>query len=175
MLHIATSKTRSVLLATFLAALAMAALAMAPRAASAQDKGFGLGVVLGDPSGLSFKGYIGPTAAIDGALGLGFLDAHHIAAYIDFLWEWQLASWNPANLALYLGVGPKVGRFSNHEHHQDHRGHDEVRVGARAPVGVAFQFRRAPVDAFVEIAAGLWVADHARFDLDAGFGVRYWF
>ena len=156
------SRTFTLLLTALWLAVAM----MAPRPASAQDSGFGLGIVLGDPSGLSFKGYVGPTMAIDGAVGYGVINDGHLSAYVDFLWEWQMTSWERADLALYVGVGPKIGQFFHH---------DELRVGARAPVGVSFQFSRVPLDFFVEVAAGLWFIDHVDFDLDAGLGLRYWF
>ncbi len=156
----------------------LAVLCMAPLSASAQDSGFGLGVVFGDPTGVAFKAYVGPTTAIDGAVGLGVLGGDHVAAYIDFLWESRLTSWSGANLAWYIGIGPKVGRFSHHSHHgkhDDHSDHDQLNVGARAPLGLTFQLTRVPVDIFVEAAAGLWIVDNARFDLDGGLGARFWF
>jgi hypothetical protein len=158
--------TRHRTFTSWLLALGLVAALGAPRPAAAQDSGFGLGVVVGDPSGLSFKGYVGPTAAIDGGVGFGLLTGEHFSAYLDFLWEWRLTSWERANLALYVGVGPKLALFFHG---------DEVRVGARAPVGLAFQFTRVPLDVFVEVAAGLWFIEHTDFDLDAGVGVRYWF
>jgi hypothetical protein len=153
-------------LTSVLMVLGVAAALAAPRQASAQDSGFGLGIVVGNPTGLSFKGYIGPTAAIDGGIGYGFINDGHLAAYLDFLWEWRLTSWERAHLALYVGVGPKIGQFFDR---------DEFRVGARAPVGLAFQFTRVPLDFFVEVAAGLWFIQETDFDLDAGLGLRYWF
>jgi hypothetical protein len=134
--------------------------------ARAQDSGFGLGIIVGDPTGLSFKGYVGPTAAIEGAVGFGFLRGNHVHAHLDFLWEVPLTSFERANLVLHFGVGPKVGFFDEL---------DRVRVGARAPVGLTFQFTRVPLDVFLEVAAGMWIVDDLDFDLDAAAGVRYWF
>jgi len=153
-------------LTRLLVALGLSLAFLVPQPASAQDSGFGLGFILGDPNGLSFKGYVGPTAAIDGAVGFGIINDGHLAAHLDFLWEWRLTSWERANLALYVGVGPKIGHFFDRE---------EFRVGARAPVGVTFQFTRVPLDFFLEVAAGLWFIEDIDFDLDAALGLRYWF
>lgn len=153
-------------IAVVLATIALSVALFAPANASAQDSGFGLGFILGDPNGLSFKAYVGPSAAIDGAVGFGVIDDSHVAAHLDFLWEWQLASMDWSNLAFTIGVGPKIGHFYHH---------DSFRVGVRAPFGLALQFNEAPLDCFLEVAPGLWIIDNARFDIDAGLGLRYWF
>jgi hypothetical protein len=149
-----------------LAALVLSLVFLVPRLGWAQDSGFGLGIIVGDPNGLSLKAYIGPTVAIDGAVGLGLITGNHLAAHLDFLWEWRVTSWERANLAFYIGVGPKLGIFSDP---------DVLRVGARVPLGLTFQFTRVPLDLFFEAAPGLWFVDDVDFDLDAAVGLRFWF
>jgi hypothetical protein len=36
-------------------------------------------------------------------------------------------------------------------------------------------FVNAPFDVFVELAAGLWIVEKVKVDLDAAIGGRYWF
>jgi len=136
------------------------------RSAQAQDSGFGLGLILGDPNGIDFKGYVGPTASLEGAIGFGIIDDGHLHAHLDFLWEFDLTSFDRADMLLHVGVGPKIGLFFDA---------DEFRVGARGPVGLTFQFTNVPLDFFIEVAAGLWFIDDVDFDLDAAVGLRYWF
>jgi hypothetical protein len=131
--------------------------------ARAQDSGFGLGIILGDPNGVSGKGWLVSGLALDGAVGFGIIDEGHLAAHVDVLWHMGLKDFSRASMDLYFGVGGKIGAFE-----------DDFRLGARGPVGLDFLFQR-PVDVFIEIAAGLWIIDDVDFDLDAAAGVRYWF
>ena len=135
--------------------------------AEAQESGFGLGVIVGDPTGLSLKGYAGDLA-IDGAVGFGLIGGNHLAAHVDVLWQPQLASLNRANMLLHFGVGPKFAIWDGGDN-------DGFALGARVPVGLTFAFTRAPVDVFIEASAGLWIISNVDFDLDAAVGARYWF
>lgn len=146
--------------------LGFALLAVAPRQAAAQDSGFGLGLIVGDPTGLSLKGFLSPRIALDGAVGFGILRGFHIEGHADFLWNQPLVQFDRASMALHFGVGPKIGLFTEA---------DELWVGARGPVGLTFGFKKVPMDFFFEIAAGLWIIREPVFDLDAAVGTRYFF
>ena len=43
-----------------------------PITLGAQDSGFGLGIIFGEPTGISFKGWIGRRAAFDAAVAWSF-------------------------------------------------------------------------------------------------------
>ncbi|MCK4431244.1 MAG: hypothetical protein KAW19_08060, partial [Candidatus Aminicenantes bacterium] len=43
-----------------------------PGNAAAQESGFGLGIILGEPTGISFKNWIGSRTAIDGGVAWSF-------------------------------------------------------------------------------------------------------
>jgi hypothetical protein len=147
--------------------------ASAPAAAQ-DDRDFGMGLIIGDPTGLTVKGFLSPETAIDGALGFAFLDGDDLSVHADFLWQFPIKQWENAALDLYLGVGPVLG-FHNHDGGPNHRDDDRIRIGARAPFGLAVMFRPARFDVFVEVAAKLWLVDRVHFNLDAAIGGRYWF
>jgi hypothetical protein len=69
-----------------------------------------------------------------------------------------------ATMDLYFGVGPQVWAWNSN-----------VDLGARAPLGVDFILERWPIDVFVEVAAGLWIIEDVRVNVDAGAGFRWWF
>lgn len=138
--------------------------AMQPGAALADEPGrFGIGLIVGDPSGVSGKHNLG-RMAIDWAVGWGLIEGDGIQGHVDWLWSLDLKSFDRADLGLHFGVGPKLALFD-----------DAAWVGARAPVGVNFAFERVPIDVFVEVAAGLWIVEETDFDLDAAAGARWWF
>jgi hypothetical protein len=155
-------------------------LVTAASSARAQQGGnFGLGLVIGDPTGLSGKTFVSETNAIDFAVGLGFIDGNHLHVHADYLWHFDIKRWSSVQLDLHLGVGPKLGIGLGHDDgpsEKKGRGHDDwIGIGARAPIGLTVRFLDAPFDVFVEIAAGLWIIEDPGFDLDAAIGGRYWF
>lgn len=162
MQHRRLSAPLSVALGLF-TCLTLASIA-SPQQAQAQDSGFGLGVMLGDPAGLSGKFWLNGSQAIDFGVGFGIIEGDGVAGHVDWLWHRPLKSLPRARFDLYFGIGPKIAAFR-----------DNVWLGARAPVGLDFLFTRVPLDVFVEIAAGLWIVERTRFDIDTAVGVRYWF
>jgi hypothetical protein len=153
----------------------LAALAwMVPRAAAAQEaREFGLGIIIGDPTGLSGKYFFSEENALDFAVGLGVLGGGHLHVHADYLWHFPLDRWSSGRFDLYAGVGPKLGVGKKGKWGKGDDG--DVRLGIRGPLGVSVMFLEAPFDVFVEVAAGLWIVEKVRFDLDAAIGARYWF
>lgn len=151
----------------------------APNTASAQSVShgggdFGLGLIIGDPTGINGKYFLSPEMAIDGSIGLGFIGHRHVQLNMDFLWHFGVQRWSAVGLDLYVGVGPMLG-FYDHDDRRNNNRDDELWLGARAPFGASLSFNRAPFDIFVELALGLWVVHDVDADLDAAIGARFWF
>jgi hypothetical protein len=145
----------------------------AARTASAQGGPFGLGIIVGSPTGLCGKLYLNQRNAIDFAVGASFLDNRGLHAHVDYLWHpVMLATDEAFSLPLYVGIG---ARILDHDH--GGRDDDDVHLGARVPVGILFDFKRVPIDVFIEIALVVdIIQDHDDLiDLNAGIGVRYYF
>jgi hypothetical protein len=54
---------------------------------NAQPSGFGIGVILGEPTGLSAKYWISPYCAIDGALAWSLDKKSRVQIHSDYLWH----------------------------------------------------------------------------------------
>jgi hypothetical protein len=134
-----------------------------PAAASAKERSFGLGVIVGEPTGLSFKKWMTKTAAVDAAAAWSFVDGsfHVHADYL--LHSFDLFKVERGKLLLYYGLG---GRISTKA---------ELRVGARVPVGLSYSVENSPLDIFFEIGPILDLAPATEFRLTAGLGIRYFF
>ena len=141
------------------------------------NKTFGLGVMLGAPSGLSGKYYMTQDTALDFGLGVyhrfGHRDGLH--AHADFLWHPVSLLGTPAfELPLYFGLGARI--WDHDEYRNDYR--EETHVGVRAPLGIIFDFNRIPLDIFLELAMVIDIVvddDHSYADLNGALGVRYYF
>src|SRR5688500_14427389 len=130
-------------------ALAAGAGSAAADSSSGSDKGvFGLGIIAGEPTGVSGKYYLGNDTAIDFAVGAALL-GRGIQVHGDFLWHPIVIDQKDSFvLPLYVGVGGRVLR------HDSGGGDDEdhVRIGLRVPVGILFDFTEIPIDVFAEVA-----------------------
>ncbi len=131
---------------------------------SAKAHNFGLGISVGEPTGLSGKLWTGNNTAIDGALAwsFGHEDAFHL--HSDFLvhnYKWIKVS--EGRLPVYYGIGGRI------------KMEDDSKVGVRIPVGLNYQFADAPLDIFLEIVPILEMVPATDFNMNAAIGIRFFF
>jgi hypothetical protein len=160
--------------------LALTCALLAPAAAQAKGGNFGLGIMVGDPLGLSGKLYLNNQHAFAFGVGEYLVRDDGLGAHIDYLWHpWPLVPDPP--LELYIGVG---GRIADHDRGNDRN--DDFHLGVRMPFGLLLDFRRkgkVPIDVFVEVVPLLDIIledddrghDGIDIDIDAAIGVRYYF
>ena len=152
------------------------------------NKTFGLGLEIGAPYGLTGKYFLSDSGALD--FGVGGIYHHYyfdrgFHVYLDYLWHpVSLASTDSFELPLYIGLG---GRFWDFEHCRRPDRRDCRRgsaLGLRAPIGLAFDFNRTPLDIFFQVVPVLdFLGDRyrghydrrAHLGLDGSVGFRYWF
>ena len=126
------------------------------------QKDFGIGIIAGDPTGLSAKLYTGSNNAFDFAAAWSFKGSGHLLLQADYVWHSSLTRASSGELMLYYGIGGRV-IFQ-----------DDPRFGARIPVGLDYQFTTAPIDIFLELVPILDLAPSTNFNLGGGIGVRFW-
>jgi hypothetical protein len=130
----------------------------------AQDSGFGIGLYLGEPTGIGIKGWVSPNGAIGGAMAWSFAGNGHLHIHADYeRHSFNLITVEKGKLPVYYGIGAKIV-FQN----------DPV-FGARIPLGINYIFDDAPLDIFAEIVPGLELIPETEFDLAGGVGIRYFF
>jgi len=130
----------------------------------AQDSGFGIGGIVGSPTGISLKLWVSKTSAFDAGITWSFYNNGSINVHADYLWhKFKLIPTDDGKLPLYFGIGPKLG-FG-----------DDFQLGVRVPVGVDYMFRTVPIDIFVEAAPSLMFLPETTFRFDGGLGARYFF
>ncbi len=147
---------------------AFLALLAAPPAAD--NRPFGLGVILGEPSGISAKHFIDSRHALDLALDFSAVDD---AFYVhgDYVLHLPGLLPNlPGGLWLaYVGVGGKV-RLRERK-----KKNDDASLSVRIPLGITWMPRGIPLDVFLEVVPGVRVLPSTDPDLDVGLGVRWFF
>lgn len=141
-------------------------LAGACSALRAQQDGFGLGLIIGEPTGVSFKTFVAERRAIDGALAWSFRHDGSFHLHVDHLWHnFDLIHPGKGRMPLYYGVGGRLTAPSN----------DDLNLGVRVPVGLAYMFDGAPVDVFLEIVPILELVPSSDVTFNAALGGRFYF
>jgi hypothetical protein len=133
---------------------------------------FGLGLILGSPTGISGKLYFNRQNALDFAVGEAFANERGLHFHVDYLWHpFMLAQDEGFSLPFYLGIG---GRVLSRDGHAG----SDLHLGPRVPFGLLFDFKQVPLDVFVEVAIVVDLIhnnDNDIVDLNAGIGIRYYF
>jgi len=144
--------------------------------AAAQDSGFGMGLILGEPTGISAKLWTSKDNAFDFGLGVGlggdrynyegdYDNSSRIHFHMDYLWHAFNAISSTERFPLYYGVG---GRFNS-------GGGYDPSFGVRGVFGIAWLPHETPIDVFVELVPVFQITPVTGFGFDGGVGIRYFF
>lgn len=124
---------------------------------------FGLGIIVGEPTGLNAKLWTAENTAF-AATAAWSLSNDWMLINADFLrHSYSVFNVNKGSMPLYYGLGASLGL-----------GTDFI-LGARVPVGISYIFADAPLDVFLEVAPVLMLIPDIDFELQGGVGIRYYF
>ena len=142
-----------------------------------QERPFGLGVILGEPTGLSAKAWTSSANAFDFGLGWSvggdrigkfeglYAGGSRVHLHMDYLWHSWRTIRSSERFPLYYGIGGRLNSGAGYRNS----------LAARGVFGVAWMPRTAPVDVFIELVPSLQLLPATGFGLDAGLGSRYFF
>ncbi len=131
---------------------------------------FGIGIVVGTPTGITAKYWIDKHNAVDFATGWSFKEDRFYLHFNYLMHNYGLLkkviekSELKGDLPLYAGIGIRT-KFG--------KGEDEV--GFRIPLGINYLFAGMPLDLFLEFAPSLNFYPETDFFVDASLGIRYYF
>ena len=137
------------------------------------DKGtLGIGLIIGEPTGITARLYLADDKAIQAAAGSAFIGGG-LQIHGDFvLHPWILQDRDSFVLPVYIGPGVRLIQYDGGRTDPNH-----FAFGLRAVGGLLFDFKEVPLDAFVEVAGVLEYdfTTGAGIALNAGAGARYYF
>lgn len=144
---------------------------------SAQDRSFGLGVIIGEPTGISAKLWTSDRNAFDFGLGWsrgGYRNDRYYNYYtrnsrvhlhMDYLWHSFSAINSVERFPIYYGIGGSMNSGDGYD----------ASLAVRGVIGIAWLPRDTPIDIFLELVPMLQLTPFSGFGIDAGFGARYYF
>lgn len=139
-------------------------LALSASPALAQQ-GMGIGVIVGEPTGLSLKTWLHPSTAF--ALGVAWSFEREDA--LNLTGDYLIHNYNTfpvskGRLPFYYGIGARLKL-----------GDPDSSVGIRVPVGIEYLFQNHPMDLFFELVPIMDITPRTEFGLNASIGARYFF
>ncbi|HLU70444.1 MAG TPA: hypothetical protein VKZ88_06705 [Fibrobacteria bacterium] len=151
--------------------LACAALVVAPLLTSpvraqiaAPENGFGIGFMLGTPTGLSASLPIGDANAFNATLGYDLGGSPNLYAQVSYVWiAKDIIPVDVGSISAYYGPGAFVLASR------------DAALGIQAIGGIDYRFATAPVQVFLEIGPGITLLPDTSPHASAGLGVRYYF
>lgn len=130
----------------------------------AQENGLGVGLIIGEPTGISGKIWTGNNTAIDGALAWSFGDNAQLHIHADYIiYKFDMIQVDEGKLPIYFGIGGRI------------KLNDSTKLGVRIPVGINYLFEDAPIDMFFEIVPILDLLPSTKLNFNGGVGIRYFF
>ncbi len=126
----------------------------------------GLGIVLGEPTGISFRTDTSATTFIDAAVAWSLDKPTYLLLHADHLWikPKALDGLGIVYTDLYYGVGAILALPEK-----------DVAAALRLPIGVTHKFKEPDLELFTELAIAFTVVPDTDFDLVGGIGLRWWF
>ena len=145
--------------------------------AQAKPKGgFGVGIIVGEPTGLSFKKWVADDRAVDAGIAWSFSENASLHLHADYLFHrLDLLSSSDAKgtVPLYFGLGARVKLKEENE--GKGKNSDDPLVGVRIPLGISYVSRDAPLDFFAELVPVLDLVPDTDIGLNVAVGARFYF
>lgn len=125
----------------------------------------GVGVVLGQPSGITARYRLKSNRSVDANIAWSMNSPGYVAISSDYLFEVKnFAHIDQATFDLHYGLGAAIVTASGF-----------TGIGARAPVGVSYFFKDPAVQIYLEISGLLTLVPDSDFWIHGALGARYYF
>jgi hypothetical protein len=149
-----------------------------PLALASESKGtLGVGLELGDPSGLTIKYWTSRRTAFDGYIGGSYFGSTRIG--VDYLWHYPVRESNIVHF--YAGLGGTIGFGNGHgilwnynTENFYYRTNNGIGLGARGLAGISVEPHTVPLEFFFELGLLLGVTPNFGSAFEAGIGLRFY-
>ncbi len=163
---ICSRSNRAAAMALFTAAFLLTVIQSTTARAEHTEGPFGIGIIIGEPTGIDAKFFLSGTNAIEGAVAWSVSGKNNLHLQAEYLYHrYDLIKVEKGQLPLFFGVG---GRVIFREDADDI-------IGVRIPVGLVYEFENAPFDVFGEIVPIMDLTPDTDFDLEGAIGARFYF
>lgn len=123
----------------------------------------GVGVMVGEPTGLAFQFGGRGDNAVNAAVGWSISEEEWFYVHADYIFLSLVRSREfDETIPFYYGIGARAVLLE-----------DDSRMGVRAPLGLQYETGDLPVTFFIEVAPLFDLAPETEFGVAGGIGVRF--
>jgi len=131
----------------------------------------GLGIMLGEPTGISFKLWNRQTTAWDAGAAWSFVGGKYFQIHSDFLLHnFNLFRVETGRMALFYGAGARI-KFGSKTDTEE----SKTVLSLRVPIGISYEFDRTPVELFLEVVPMIDLVPATEVQMAGAIGFRYYF
>ena len=138
-----------------------------------ENKKFGFGIIVGDPTGGTAKLWLSRDNALAFSLGSSFFGSPRIG--VDYLWHFNAFETDIVNLYAgpggVLGIGETGGFWYKNKFV---RTNDKPGLGARGVFGLNVVPRKTPLEIFAELGVLIAIVPDFGSAVDAAIGLRFY-
>lgn len=128
------------------------------------ERSMEIGLMFGEPTGVSYKYFITDVNAIDAGAAVSFIPEAVFQLSADFLRHYyHFANAGQGRLPLVYGAGLAV-QFR-----------EDTRLGIRIPVGLTYIMQSLPLALFIDVAPRFDIVPDTEVSISAAVGARYRF
>ncbi len=131
-----------------------------------QNRGLGIGIMVGEPTGLSLKNWSRSTSAYAAGIAWSFTEKTSLHVHLDYVRHKPLFRGEFRDrIPFYYGLGARMKM----------RDEKDSKVGVRIPLGITMLPDNVPIDIFFEIVPVLDILPDTDFGFNSALGIRYYF
>ncbi|OQX54159.1 MAG: hypothetical protein B5M54_05660 [Candidatus Aminicenantes bacterium 4484_214] len=131
----------------------------------ARGRNLGLGVILGEPTGVSFKYWTSRQTAFAGAAAWSFEEKTSFHFHLDYLFHnSNFLRTDRHQIPVYYGLGLRFKSAPRKD-----------RFGVRVPLGINYLWSKIHLELFFEIVPVFDLTPKTDLFFNGGLGVRYYF
>jgi hypothetical protein len=128
---------------------------------------FGLGIMIGEPTGITGKYWMNTTNALAGGVAWSFRGrsgSNNIHLHLDYqAHNFNLFNVEQGTMGFYYGIGGRL------------RTGGDANIGVRIPLGLNYLFADNPLEIYFEIVPILDLMPDTDLEGNGGIGIRYYF
>jgi hypothetical protein len=147
------------------------------KAFSPQNKTFGFGIQVGEPTALTGKFWLQKDQAIAFSVGNSYLGSLRFGG--DYLFHFNAFNSNVVNLyagpGIAFGTGKSGGWWYKKGDHYWYDNTDATGFGARGVFGINVVPKRTPLEIFAEFGLMIGISPTGWTEQEAALGIRFYF
>ncbi len=142
-----------------------------------KGKDFGLGIIIGEPTGITAKYWTTSDNAFCFSLGNSYLGTLRLG--IDYIWHFNAFNSNVVSLyagpGIAVGFGESSGWIYTKKDQKWYKTGDEIGLGARGVFGINLIPRNTPLELFGEVGILVGFVPGTYSNVEGSLGFRFYF